>query len=45
MESLFGTLKNELIHQKRYATREEAVRDITKYIEIFYNLRAYTGEA
>ncbi len=27
-------LKNELIYQKRYATREEA---ILKYIEIFYN--------
>jgi len=37
MESFFGTLKNELIYQKRYATREEAIREITEYIEIFYN--------
>jgi len=37
IESLWGTLKNELIYQKRYATREEAIREITEYIEIFYN--------
>jgi len=37
MESFWGTLKNELIYQKRYATREEAIREITEYIEIFYN--------
>jgi transposase InsO family protein len=37
MESFFGTMKNELIHQKKYATREEATKDITEYIEIFYN--------
>jgi putative transposase len=37
MESFFGILKNELIYQKRYATREEAIREITEYIEIFYN--------
>lgn len=37
MESLWGTLKNELVHHRRYATREEAKADITEYIEIFYN--------
>lgn len=37
MESFWGTLKNELIYRKRYKTREEAVKDITEYIEIFYN--------
>jgi|GEM_PF-2947002 len=37
IESLWGTLKNELIYQKRYATREEAIREITEYIEILYN--------
>ena len=37
MESFWGTLKNELIYQKRYATREEAIREITEYIEVFYN--------
>ena len=37
MESFWGMLKNELIHHRRYATRQKAIRDITEYIEIFYN--------
>ena len=37
MESFWGTLKHELIHHRRYRTRLEAIRDITEYIEIFYN--------
>lgn len=37
MESFFHTLKTELIHHKKYQTREEARRDIFEYIEIFYN--------
>lgn len=37
MESFWGTLKNELIHHKRYKSREEAIRDVKEYIEIFYN--------
>jgi transposase InsO family protein len=37
MESFWGTLKNELVHHRRYATREEAIREITEYIEVFYN--------
>lgn len=37
MESFFGTLKKELVHHRRYRTREEARRDIFDYIEIFYN--------
>lgn len=37
MESFWGTLKNELVHHRRYRTREEAIREITEYIEIFYN--------
>ncbi len=37
MESLWGTLKNELIHHSRYQTREQAIREITEYIEVFYN--------
>jgi transposase InsO family protein len=36
MESFWGTLKQELIHHRRYRTRLEAIRDITEYIEIFY---------
>jgi len=37
MESFWGTLKQELIHHRNYTTRQEAIRDITEYIEIFYN--------
>ncbi len=37
MESFWGTLKNELVHHRRYATREQARSEITEYIEIFYN--------
>ena len=37
MESFWGTLKNELVHHRRYRTREEAIMDLTEYIEIFYN--------
>ena len=37
MESFWGTLKNELVHHCRYATRQEAIQTITEYIEIFYN--------
>jgi putative transposase len=35
MESFWGTLKNELVHHRRYATRKEAKAEITEYI--FYN--------
>ena len=37
MESFFGTLTRELVHHKKYRTREEARRDIFEYIEVFYN--------
>ena len=37
MESFWGTLKQELVHHCRYGSRQEAIRDITEYIEIFYN--------
>ena len=37
MESFWGTLKQELVHHRHYRSREEAIRDITEYIEIFYN--------
>ena len=37
MESFWGVLKNEQIHHCRYETRQEAIMDITEYIEIFYN--------
>ncbi len=37
MESFWGSLKNELVHHQRFVTREQARREITEYIEIFYN--------
>jgi transposase InsO family protein len=37
MESFWGTLKQELVHHRRYRTRQEAIGDITEYVEIFYN--------
>ena len=37
MESFFHTLKVELVHQCRWATREEARRDLFSYVEGYYN--------
>lgn len=37
MESFWGTLKQELVNHRRYRSRQEAMADITEYIEIFYN--------
>ncbi len=37
IESFWGTLKQELVHHRKYRTRHEAIQDITEYIEIFYN--------
>ena len=37
MESFFGTLKQELVHHERYASREQAKASIFEYIEVFYN--------
>ena len=37
MESFWGVLKNELVHQRRYKTRQEAIGEITEHIEVFYN--------
>jgi len=37
IESFWGQLKNELVYHKAYETREDAIKDVTRYIEIFYN--------
>jgi putative transposase len=37
IESFWGMLKNELVHHRRFASRREAMQEITEYIEIFYN--------
>ena len=36
-ESLWGTIKQELIFQRRFRTRSEAMMAIREYIEVFYN--------
>lgn len=44
MESFWGSLKNELIHQQSYTTRRAAIDDIVEYVEIFYNrIRRHTS--
>jgi putative transposase len=37
MESFFGTLKTELVHQREYPDRDAARRDLFAYIEGYYN--------
>lgn len=37
IESFWGILKNELYHHNDYETRLEAKREVSKYIECFYN--------
>ena len=39
MESLFGSLKTELVHRTTFPTREVAKRAVFEYLEIFYNRR------
>jgi len=36
-ESFWGMLKSELVHHRRYKTRQEAMKEITEHIEVFYN--------
>lgn len=37
MESCWGSLKTELVHHRRFISREQAKQEITEYIEVFYN--------
>jgi transposase InsO family protein len=39
VESFFGTLKTELVHRTRYATREVARGSVFEWIECWYNRR------
>lgn len=39
VESFFATLKTELIHQRSFATRQDARAEIFAYVEGFYNPR------
>lgn len=36
-ESFFHSLKVELVHRRRFASREQAMSAIFKYMEVFYN--------
>lgn len=38
-ESFFAALKNERVHRTQYPTREHAMRDVARYIELRYNSR------
>jgi putative transposase len=38
-EAFFATLKRELVHRRRFATRAEARREIIRWIEGWYNAR------
>lgn len=45
-ESFFSTLKKELVYRKKFATREQARREIFDFIEVFYNrqrMHSYLG--
>ena len=33
----WGTLKNELVHHRKFETRRQAKQEISEYIEVFYN--------
>ncbi len=37
VESFFSTLKNELVHDRDYHTRDEAQAEVFEFIEVFYN--------
>jgi len=37
VESIWGSLKNELVHHCRYAIRAESEASIREYVEIFYS--------
>ncbi len=37
MESFFATLKTELVHHERYASRSVARQSVFEYLEVFYN--------
>ena len=40
-ERFFRSLKSDQTEHRRYATREEAKKDVIDYIEMFYNSRRY----
>lgn len=43
IESFFGTLKNELVHQWKFKTKVECVARIIDYIEFYNEFRLHSG--
>ncbi|PXW89612.1 integrase-like protein [Nitrosomonas sp. Nm84] len=37
MESFWGILKTELVHHRRFKTRQQVIKNDTEYIKIFYD--------
>ena len=37
IESFWRSLKNQLVYHRKFVTRHQAQKEITEYIEIFYN--------
>ncbi len=37
MESFFGSLKQVMVHHRKYRTRQEAMAEIREYIEVLYS--------
>lgn len=43
VENFWATLKNELVHHRRYQTHAEAISEISEYIDLFYNRERRQG--
>ena len=43
MEAFWSTLKSELIHDRSFASRSEAVHALFEYLEIYYNRNGSTA--
>jgi putative transposase len=43
-ESFFATLKKDLIHGKRYNSKQEAKSEIIEYIAMFYNCKRLSSK-
>jgi putative transposase len=37
VENFFSMLKNELVYERKYHTREEAQAEVVEFIQAFYN--------
>lgn len=39
-----GALKTELVHPRRFQTRQQAIEQIADYIELFYNRQRFQAQ-